>query len=255
MCRLLGVVSSETTEFRFSLRDAPRSLAKLSAEHPHGWGLAVHCQNLGWTLEKHPEQAGADQRFDEVAHTVRGEVLLAHVRKRTVGPIGVANTHPFRRGDWVFAHNGTISDDHWLDSGVTPARKAEIEGQTDSERYFAKVLSRLDAETHVDAALLSLTSEIGPHLGAANFLLSNGRSLWAFRMGRTLHVLERLRGDPVRRERVSYETDARLETPWSPRRHAFLVASEAMTDEPWREVPEHSLLRIDSGSPAITFLR
>lgn len=255
MCRLLGVVSSETTEFRFSLHEAPRSLSKLSAEHPHGWGLAVHCQETGWSLEKHPEHAGSHARFTEVAHAARGEVLLAHVRKRTVGPIGVANTHPFRRGDWVFAHNGTITDEAWLDAGVSPARRAEIEGQTDSERYFAKILSHLDDARDPDAVLLSLTSEIGPHLGAANFLLSNGRALWAYRMGRTLHVLERKKNDPVRVARVSPETDAKLETPWSPRRHAFLVASEAMTDEPWREVPEHSLLRIDTASPSIVMLR
>jgi glutamine amidotransferase len=255
MCRLLGVVSSETTEFRFSLHEAPRSLSKLSAEHPHGWGLAGHCEKDGWQLEKHPEEARAHARFQEVAHSIRGEMLLAHVRKRTVGPVGVANTHPFRRGDWVFAHNGTITDHGWLEEGVSPARRAEIEGQTDSEKYFAKILSRLDVDLNPDAALLSLTSEIGPHLGAANFLLSNGRTLWAYRMGRTLHVLERKKSDPVRVERVSPKTNAVLETPWSPRRHAYLVASEAMTDEPWREVPEHSLLRIDAKALSLTTLR
>ena len=40
MCRLLGIVSSERTSFHFSLQAAPRSLASLSSEHPHGWGIA-----------------------------------------------------------------------------------------------------------------------------------------------------------------------------------------------------------------------
>jgi predicted glutamine amidotransferase len=41
MCRLLGIVSSEPTEFRLILQEAPRSLAALSHEHRDGWGIAI----------------------------------------------------------------------------------------------------------------------------------------------------------------------------------------------------------------------
>src|SRR6187431_1367309 len=98
MCRLLGVVSSEATDFRFSLNEAPRCLARLSPDHPHGWGIAVHAEKHGWDLHKHAACAGEDERFGAIAADARGEVLIAHVRKRTVGPIGIENTHPFRSG-------------------------------------------------------------------------------------------------------------------------------------------------------------
>src|SRR5262245_34024795 len=48
MCRLLGVVSSEATDYGFSLCRAPRSLALLSRDHPDGWGLAIHAEGRGW---------------------------------------------------------------------------------------------------------------------------------------------------------------------------------------------------------------
>jgi predicted glutamine amidotransferase len=32
---------------------------------------------------------------------------------------------------------------------------------------------------------------------------------------------------------------------WTSRRRAVLVASERMTDEPWREIPDGTLLRVD----------
>jgi glutamine amidotransferase len=211
-------------------------------------------------VHRNPVRAGACDRFRELAASARGEILLAHIRKRTVGPIGLPNTHPFRRAGFIFAHNGTIDDIDWFSQHTSNERRAEIEGQTDSERFFAWLLTNLDELGHdrIDHALHRCIDRAldRPKLGAVNFLLSNGESLWAFRHGRTLNVLERHPGDPVIEKRVAHETEAELDTPWSPRRHAFLIASEHMTDEPWREVAEGTLMRIDSGRvPKLTMLR
>jgi predicted glutamine amidotransferase len=46
-------------------------------------------------------------------------------------------------------------------------------------------------------------------------------------------------------ERESIETGALVGTAWSPARHAILVASEKITDEPWQPVDEGTLLRVD----------
>ena len=252
MCRLLAVVSSEATDYRFSLRHAPRSLAALSREHPDGWGLAVHNDERGWELSKHPACAGQDERYDDAAAAAHGKILIAHVRKRTIGPVGVLNTHPFRRGRWVFAHNGTIPDTSWLEDRTSDERRREIEGETDSERLFAFLLSAIDRARPGEADAI-LADEIGaaiarPGFGAANFILSDGNVLYAHRHGRTLHLLERGRGDRVRSSRESMETGAVVETPWSARRVAVLMASEHMTDEPWQAVEEGSLLRVDAGA-------
>lgn len=257
MCRLLGVVSSETTTYGFSLKDAPRSLAVLSREHPDGWGLAVHARARGWSVQRHAACAGDDHRFDDLAARAEGEVLIAHIRKKTVGPTRVENTHPFRRGRWVFAHNGTIRDLARMERSTSASRAAEIEGDTDSERYFAHVLTMLDeaagdrareranlvavVRTLVDDA--SLTADGG----GANFLLGDGETLYAFRLGRSLHVLDRNHVDQVRRTRTSPETSAALETPWSHRRHALLVASEQMTREPWKEIPTATMVALEAG--------
>ena len=260
MCRLLAVVSSEATDFRFGLRDAPRSLAALSPQHPDGWGIAVHGHH-GWELHKHAACAHTDSRFDDLAATARGVLLVAHVRKRTVGPIGIANTHPFLRGSWVFAHNGTIEDLAYLEARTSPERRAEIVGQTDSELLLAWLLTVIDAAGPTtearDRALAVAMYEAtaSPKLGAANFLLCDGTTMWAHRFGRTLFWLERGTGDRVVPSRRSEETQAIVDTPWSARRRALLIASEAMTHEPWNELPERSLVRVEGGSePSLTFL-
>jgi len=258
MCRMLGIVASEATDFRVCLREAPRSLASLSPEHPHGWGLAVFGREArgdhGWTLKKQPACAQEDDRFHEVVVGSRGELLVAHIRKRTVGAVRMENTHPFRRGRWVFAHNGTIDELDWIRANVSAARAAEVTGDTDSELFFAFVLSRLDAAGLGERAEVEDTSAVvtgivrdlaaRAALGACNFLLANGDSMYAYRQGRSLFTLERGPHDRVRSHRESRETGASVDTPWTARRTAVLVASERMTDEPWRELQDRTLLHI-----------
>jgi glutamine amidotransferase len=257
---MLGIVASEPTDFKVCLRDAPRSLATLSREHPHGWGLAVLADRESedpetgkWKLDKRPACAQDDSRFHDVVSS-RGDVLVAHIRKRTVGPIGLDNTHPFHRDGWVFAHNGTIDELDRMRRDVSARRHAEIVGDTDSEVFFASILSRLDAagldegssSPAIGAVLAGFVRELAarPGVGACNFLLANDDGVYAYRQGRSLYALVRGPGDVVRVRRQSRETGAAIETPWTTRRTAVLIASERMTDEPWQEVAERTLLHV-----------
>jgi glutamine amidotransferase len=255
MCRLLGVVVSEHTDFAFSLHQAPNSLAHLSRQHPHGWGIGVWDRDAGWRLAKNVGCARDDVLFSETAAKAAGEVLIAHVRLQTVGPVALENTHPFERGRWVFAHNGTIQEQAWLRAQVSERRLDGLSGATDSELFFAFLLTRLDAAGVADRPASAATDAVvidavrdataRPSFGACNFLLSDGHAMYAHRFGRTLFMLERTPGDFVRTERTSYETGAVLETQWTARRHAVLIASESMTGEPWQPIDERVLLRID----------
>ncbi|MBK6697716.1 MAG: class II glutamine amidotransferase [Myxococcales bacterium] len=266
MCRLLGIAASEPTDFRIVLRDMPRSLAALSEKHPDGWGLAVFAdETTRWSVKRGTETAHKDQEFHACAGGSRGVLLVSHIRLKTVGPTSICNTHPFESDGWVFAHNGTIKDLPFLRSRVSEARLARVRGDTDSELLFAWLLTELDragvtqieggepesvdgrgSEGLVDDVVARVVREVQAHtdLGAVNFLLSNGRVMYAHRLGRTLFILSRGPHDEVRRERTS-EDGMTVYTPWSQRRQAVFIASERMTDEPWEEVAEGQLLRID----------
>ncbi len=230
MCRLLGVVASHPVDHRTLLAERPRSLAALGEEHRDGWGLAA-ASGGRWRIDKGTRPASRDARFHERALSSSGEILVSHVRKRTVGPIRKTNAHPFARGRWVFAHNGTVQDRAWITARTSPERAAEIRGETDSEAFFAFVLTRLDeaavtcASPEMDDVLARTLAECRARegFGSLNFLLSDGASLYAHRFGRSLFVLER--GDDRR-------------TP------AVFIASEAMTGEAWREVESGTLLRV-----------
>jgi glutamine amidotransferase len=241
MCRLLGAVSAEIVDHHHALRAAPTSLAALSPDHPHGWGLALSDGRRGWDLHKSPTCALDDPRFGDLART-RARVLVAHVRKKTVGPASLGNTHPFQRGRWIFAHNGTLHDTGPLERRTSGPRRAELEGDTDSERLFAFLLSAIDraggaagvrraAPGAVDRALRAAIDEVTASVGfgAANFLCSDGEALYAHRHGRSLHVLER--------------------------RGMVLLASETIGEGPWQEMGDGDLLRVDVGrEPRVRWL-
>jgi len=212
-------------------------------------------ETRSWFVDKGELCARDDARFHDLALQRRGQVLISHVRQKTVGETSLANTHPFQHGTLVFAHNGTITDLAWLRAGTSRERAAEVRGQTDSELFFAWLRTRLDEAGLGDGGLGSLecdrvigraarTARERPGLGAFNFLLSDGSTTYCHRFGRTLFLLERGPHDAVRVERTSLVGTV-VETPWSTRRQAVLLASEAMTDEPWQVVEEGMLLRID----------
>ena len=209
-----------------------------------------------WRLHKGTAPAGLDTRFHELAARSRGHLLVAHVRQKTVGPTHLENTHPFLRDGWVFAHNGTIQNQDMLRAGCSGRRLREISGETDSELFFAYVLTRLDerglTRLEGESSRASVTELIGEvtaelraaRIGAFNFVLSDGQTTFAHRFGRSLFVLERTPADPVR-ERRDVGPGAAIMTRWTPRRQAVFIASERITDEPWREVEDGTLLRIE----------
>ncbi|MBX3225169.1 MAG: class II glutamine amidotransferase [Labilithrix sp.] len=278
MCRLVGIVASEITEFGLVLKEAPRSLARLSREHPDGWGVAAHGgpdsipppserspHDGVWRIHKGTNPAGECDRFLDVASRSAGTVLIAHVRQKTVGPTSIENTHPFVQSGWVFAHNGTLVDHGSLRAATSARRLAEVRGNTDSEALFAFLLTRLDeagvsrvggcgtARQEATRVVARAAEELRARkAGAFNFLLSDGVSCFVHRFGRSLFLLERTPSEPGRARDAGAE-GAPPPAPWTPRRHAVLVASERLTEEPWRELPEGTLLRIDRG-PAPTIL-
>jgi glutamine amidotransferase len=268
MCRLLGIIASELTEFGLVLTEAPRCLAKLSQEHRDGWGIAIHnaahatsgarsaVGEEPWGLHRGTAPAGEDSRFHELAARSRGHLLIAHIRQKTVGPTRLENTHPFVRSGWVFAHNGTITHQDILRERTSGRRLREITGDTDSELFFAYVLTRLDehglvtlrdgsSREEANALLHEVTAELRTaRIGAFNFVLSDGQTTFAHRFGRSLFVLERGPADAVRELRAVDES-ATIVTKWTARRQAVIIASERITDEPWREVADGALLRIE----------
>jgi predicted glutamine amidotransferase len=216
---MLGMVAARPTPARDLLHDAPRSLRVLSHEHADGWGAAFRIGD-DWRIERSTSCAAHCTTYERLA-AIEARVVIAHVRKATVGDLSLANTHPFRRDDFVFAHNGTVHAIDLLVARTAPEQLAKLEGATDSERLFAFVMTHIaeagDTERGVTRAVQALHA-LGD-IGSASFLLSCGTRLFAHRLGRTLFTS--IRGD------------------------AAIVASQCLDEGTWVEVPERAVVILD----------
>lgn len=219
MCRMFGLVARQPVEARSLLREAPRSLRTLAREHRDGWGVALRTA-AEWVIHRGIESADESARFAEVADDATGKVVIAHVRQKTVGCTALANTHPFQRDAFVFAHNGSITAIPAIATRASERRLAEIEGETDSERLFAMVLTHIDDAGDVERGVIGAVRTLHGlgDIGSASFLLSCGSRLYAHRAGRSLFA----------RETAS-----------------VVIASEQLTDETWNELPERSLVVVE----------
>jgi len=256
MCKLLGIYANKDVDFHFSLKGTNKSLRAQSEENPDGWGVAIFSEAGKATLTKAPRKAGADELFNQRAGSGFGRLLIAHVRKATSGNNRYENTHPFEIDGWVFAHNGTIHDKAALESYVTPRLANAIKGDTDSERYFALILSQFETDrvrprsegSKVLESLAVSVHRVRDLVGGngLNFLLSDGEHLYAYKNRRPLYLLER---DPETAPEIQFlsrETGALLQ--WKKRvgEKAVVLASEQITQsEEWEAFCDNELVCID----------
>lgn len=256
MCRLFGMSGGrEPVRATFWLLEAPDSLAQQSRREPDGTGL-------GWfeggrpVVAKQPLAAYDDQAFGREAREVTSRTFIAHVRYASTGAVSPENTHPFEQRGRLFAHNGVIQDLDRLEQQLGDAGSL-VEGETDSERYFALITREIerDGDTNgdVSGAIVRAASWIAENLPvfALNMILITESELWALRYPdvHELYVLERAAGGPSGHrhlEHASARGSVRVRSGDLASRRCVVVASEPMDEDAgWRPLDSGELLHVD----------
>jgi len=253
---MFGVRATEPAPLHRSLIEDDNALRVQSKEHPDGWGIGYYSgaegapEGLAPLVIRSIAPAFADEEFDAAARRVSARTVVAHVRQASCGPVCLANTHPFHHGRWLFAHNGTVREFERcrakLEAEIDAALRPVLAGDTDSERCFLMLLSRLRARRSLEEArspaqmaeaLLETVRTVRAHAdvpgeppSSLTFILSDGLSLLAYRDGRTLHY---------KLEQLSQASG-----------HALIelsVASEVLgAEQSWAEVPQGGLVGVDA---------
>jgi predicted glutamine amidotransferase len=144
MCRLLGYCSSREASVEDVIgADGLREFTGLCALHGDGWGMAWY-ERAEPVVRKSPIRADSEPQYDKLARRPLSDLGLVHLRWATPG-LGVnePNSHPFRYGQYVFAHNGAIHPQNRLPEMLPAQWERQLAGTTDSERYFLLIMSRL----------------------------------------------------------------------------------------------------------------
>ena len=257
MCRLFGMSGgSEPVRATFWLLQASDSLSDQSHREPDGSGIGYFDEADRPIVSKQPLAAFEDRRFAEEAKVVQARTFVAHVRFASTGALTVANTHPFEQDGRLFAHNGVIEGLPALESELGPEGMAPVQGETDSERWFALITREIGrAGGDVAAGITSATQWLAANLPvlSANFVLIEAEQLWALRYpdAHELHVLEREAGGgqesgPAALAHRSSTGHIRVASDELAKRPAVVVATEPMDDDPgWRELGSGQLLHVD----------
>jgi glutamine amidotransferase len=259
MCRLYGFRANEPTRVECSLVHAQNALMSQSRNdmhnlpNDHGWGIAAYPDGVPY-LEKQAWAAWKGEHFRKAAALVYSHAVIAHVRRATVGPPGLENTHPFVHGKWAFAHNGTLPEfarvRELMLREITPEHRNEIGGASDSEHIFRYLLSlwgRRPERRLMDILHDGINRIVGWCREAApdkavglNVLWTDGERMAGSRLGRTLWYVERdgvhlcpICGEP----HVHHKHEVRY--------RCIEIASEPITDEPWTEVPNGTVYGVD----------
>lgn len=256
MCRLYGALATEPTMIECSLVEAQNALVVQSdrdlrgVRNADGWGIADWRGSRPY-LSRNTDPAFADGKFARVASSISSEAVIAHVRRATVGNVGLSNTHPFTHGPWGFAHNGTLTSFEHVATHLDTGGQGPPAGDTDSELVFLWMLNRmheygLDPDQPAEGVvpIMALVGDsvlelvrISLDVGAEeppklNLLISDGRHIVASRWGNSLYWTFRRGENDCSVCGLSHCPDA------GPDYRAVLIASEPITDEDWSEIPE-----------------
>jgi glutamine amidotransferase len=193
------------------------------------------------------------------SHALPSGLIISHVRRATCGAVSLPNTQTFVRRLWgaahVFAHNGFVAIDE------PQARWAAPLGETDSERAFGLLLTRLaplwQAEREPDlAARARVVGAFAAELrerGAANFRYSDGRTLFAHGHRRSapghaisddpgLYLLQRslAAGDDMARPCEGVRASGECT-------HQCVVATVPLDEQSWQPLRPGELVCIQAG--------
>ena len=210
MCRLFGFRSNVESRAHRSLISAENAVAEQANYHSDGWGIGYYISGEPY-LFRTSEGAATDEAFQRIGQSLQSHTLLVHIRKATVGEVQPINSHPFRFGSWMFAHNGTIFGFEKLKermlNEILPEFQRVLFGTTDSEHLFFFLLSEIvrmgcspdgrceasievlvDAQERALSKIFQWAKELGIEPPKANYILTNGSKLFARRAGLELYL-------------------------------------------------------------------
>ncbi|AMC33231.1 class II glutamine amidotransferase [Janthinobacterium sp. B9-8] len=252
MCQLLGMNCNVPTDIMFSF-EGFRRRGGLTDHHADGWGIAFF-EGDGCRMFLDYLPSASSPIADLVrAYPIKSTNVIAHIRKATQGQISLANTHPFRRElwgrYWIFVHNGNLPER----PDLAGSRFLPV-GSTDSEHAFCWILSELSQRFDSCPPLLVLKQALAElakplmAVGTFNFLLSDGRALFAH-CSTDLHYL--VRKAPFTLAHLN-DTDVSVDfsqvTTQNDR--VAVIATQPLTDnETWTKMQPGELLCFVDGMP------
>jgi predicted glutamine amidotransferase len=251
MCRVLGYCSRDQISVSELLGEPGlEEFTALSIAHSDGWGMAA-LDGAERRVAKSPGQASEDPEYFRLAKERLGDTGLVHLRWATPGlPVEDRNTHPFTFGEYAFAHNGAIHPQDRLPDLLPPGWEQRLAGTTDSERYFLRIMSGLEAGGDMVAAIADTVRLIRRDFSSTclNAILLGPDALYAI----SWHDPERIPYDSLadrsRRGGPVADPAGYFHLGWRLSEGSVVIASTGWPQQGWNFLPNGSVLIVERGS-------
>lgn len=199
-----------------------------------------------------------DQNLKNVCRHTRSHLFMAHIRLTTTGSVHRENSHPFAYENWVFQHNGEISDfpklRRALQMDIRPDLFHNLQGTTDSETFFYLALTYGLQTDPIGAIrkLITRLNEAGETFKTEGELnlscaMSDGETLYTIRYGKN-----------VKANTQFYSRNTECLSDFADNCLSLGTDSVLFVSEPldslsvnWTEVPENSFTRAKNGQVEI----
>jgi predicted glutamine amidotransferase len=263
MCRLFAYAAPRDHAVTSLLsQDEFEEFSALSDLHADGWGMAwlpgtQEEAHVGST--RSVSRANDEPRYSDLASTPMGRAGLVHIRWATPGfPVRVENSHPFRIGEWAFAHNGSISDSDRILDLLSDDTRSLLEADTDSKRFFLLVAQRIaelgDPVEGLQRAVADIRRVCGS--GCLNCILLGDDVMIALQsQGETeppISMLQSSAGEEATLPAGHDETYYHLR--YSKRGDSILISSTGITKGQWTPLDDDTMIVADLSADAATIL-
>ena len=256
MCRLLGYCAKAPASLADLLgEEGLADFTALSALHGDGWGMAWY-DGADPVVAKSTGAAAAEARYADLARQPLGPLGLLHLRWATPGlAVQDCNSHPFRYGSYVLAHNGAIHPQERLGEMLPPEWERQLAGTTDSERYFLHLMGRLaERDGDVIAAIGDTTADIARRFApnSLNAILLGPGMLYAI----SWHDPARIPREQLRLRGVDRAEDieAYFDLSYTEAAGAVVVSSSGWPMPGWTPVPRGHVLAVDQATQAASVI-
>ena len=249
MCRLLAVVSDENATIAQALGQTQlNEFTKLSHFHSDGWGAAWAGQDHRVATYRNDVEADSDPRYREFVEAEHSHAFAVHLRLASPNlAVSPRNSHPFVINGIAMMHNGGIGPIEQLEGMLDKESLAHVEGDTDSERYFAFVMQCVRERGDFDEGLIHAVTTLKHTFP--------GRSLNAlFLRGETIYVVNVHEGARINWSKFP-EKERHL--PWhhdqsryysigiERANNALVVASAGIRDGEWEPLNDETIYALD----------
>lgn len=234
MARLLAIIARQPVDFSISIGQ-PQHITYST----HGWGVAWYDQSRKVHVQK-GKRSALNQHLNQTVQTqFLTHQFIFHMRQATSGDVSEKNTHPFTYGEFSFAHTGLVSKEK-LSALLKPPFNQNFQSEPiDSELYFRVIMQRM-AQMQPREAIAQTVSVVNSSRGA-NFILSDGESIYAYRYGLPLYWT---RWRDPRLFSIETPTGLKLSSIQLSNQFAYIISSDKLFNANWTAFDDGELFTI-----------